>query len=341
MMKKITLPIVSSFLFSLALLTAGDAFAQEDSKNIAGDKPLPSAFDGMSIGLNGGWALFHGDVARYDIHPGLNEWRESVSFAWSANFAKHFDKLGVGAELQFNKGNLRGSRGQLLDPKSQYVFDGNYQDLTINANVDLTRFASLQEKRFKFMFQIGVGLIWYRAQHIQVNSGIRRGWVGYRGTVGTEGQVLLEKDTPGRSLVVPVGGSFIYRLNYRTDFTFQLSLRNTYTDELDSWVRDWSSYDKYSYFGYGIRYNFNRSKADDKVVKTEKKDKGKKTSLSVGGLGGAATPGGGSKGGWFSGGKRKANNNSNRGETDDMLELRLKLFETQLKLFEMQYLLHK
>ena len=180
---------------------------------------------------------------------------------------------------------------------------------------------------------------------IQFNSGLRKGYAGYKPLETSDGQLLLEKDDPVTSIIVPVGFSVMYRLNYKTDAFCLVNMRNTNTDELDSWVRNWSAPDKYTYIGLGLRFNFNRTRADHAIVKRERKTRTKVAAVPVGspGAGGAtaAGSGGAGKGSKLAGLFKRNRPKGSNAESDELLELRLKLFETQLKLFEMQYLLTK
>lgn len=334
------------FGFSLFLLLSLPTLAGSLTKEGEDydDKPLPGAFSLFSVELSAGWGIFQGDVALYDHLPKLDDWKKSTDFAWAASISREI-KYGLGVTLQYSQGNLRGERGQLLLPKSHYIFEAQYSDYSINLTYDLTRALFKKQPRFVLMGQIGIGQTSFRSQLIQVNSGLRKGYAGYKPLETSDGQVLLDKDDPVTSIIIPVGGSLMYRLNYKTDVFCLVNMRSADTDELDSWVRNWSRPDKYTYFGFGLRFNFNRTKSDHGIVKKEreKKSKGKTADVSVGGSSGSASAnqsGGGSKlAGLFKRNKKQGSNNSS--ENDDLLELRLKLFETQLKLFEMQYLLEK
>ncbi len=305
------------------------------------DKPLPAAFNNFSVELSGGWGVFQGDVALYDRLPSPEDWGKSTSFAWAGSISREI-KYGLGVTLQYTQGSLKGERGQLLDPRSQYIFEAQFYDVSLNLTYDITRALLKKQKRFVLMGQLGIGQTSFRSQLIQLNSGLRKGWAGYAPLNSSDGQLLLDKTEPVTSIIVPVGFNVMYRVNYKTDAFCLVNMRNTFTDELDSWVRNWSAYDKYTYIGLGLRFNFNRTKADNGIVKREKKAK-KKTAVAATNVGGASgsssgsPSGGGSK---LAGLFKKKGKSSNK-ENDELLELRLKLFETQLKLFEMQYLLDK
>ena len=115
------------------------------------------------------------------------------------------------------------------------------------------------------------------------------------------------------------------------DFHFDFTQTTTFTDRLDAFSRDWTAKDKYEYIGVGITYNFNRSK-EDEPKKREKKEDTKEANADTS----TNVKSDDSNHKLFSGKKK-----SNKGEEDELLNIRLKLFETQLKLFEMQYLLGK
>jgi len=300
---------------------------------------LPGAFDGMAIGVSGGYSIFQGDIASYERFPKPGDMSESVEFGWALSLYREI-KYGLGAELQFHKGKLKGERGQLLDDNAHYIFDAEYYDVSLGLNYDLIQLLTKKKKRFALNSQLGVGMVAFRAAAIKVNSGLRVGAVGYKPQEESEGQLLVEKDKREVKAIIPVGLELVYRVNYKADLTFTMNMRNTTTDKMDAWVRDWTANDKYTYVGVGLRFNFNRSEADE----PEKSSKGASNDVqSIGSSASSKEKSGGSKsksGGLFSRKESSSSSRSRSSESDDLLELRLKLYETQLKLFEMQYLLN-
>lgn len=309
-------------------------------------------FNGFSIGANAGVGLFHGDLANYDIFGPFKNFGTYYKFGWRIYAAREI-KWGLKGKLSFEKGTLGG--GRIIGLQSPKVnFNSEYNTVALSASFDILNslFNKENKKQTKTYLEaeIGIGLTFYRSFTNWTGEDERvRDFVGYTVTdinPPTQRYTIEDKTTPAMALNIPVGFTFGYRINYKTDVTFSYTLNNLATDRLDSWSRDWSARDKYSYFGVGLRYNFNRDKEDY----PKKKPKEKKNDQ----LGSADSDD--SK--WRLFGSKKENVQPNNVEipspiesrqsnkivpaeqNKDMEEIRMKMFELQLKLFEMQYLIN-
>jgi hypothetical protein len=287
--------------------------------------------------------LFYGDLAGYDVFPDLrhvpNTFRSGYRF-----FIKKKVIGGLGGRLSFEKGGLQG--GHRNGRGAQHLsFRTDVTNLSLSANYELTRILTKEKKvgdrRFFADLNVGIGLLWFRSYSLRSEIGGYKNFYGYTEADVDQGgnkKILLDRDKQLMRLSVPVGVDFGYRLNHNTDLTANVALFNTTTDKLDSFVRDWTARDKFAYFGLGLTYNFNRSE-DQYPEKKEEKKEAEATSSSSGGGGTDISDidiseASGDKQGLF----KKLFQGSDKSE-EDMLRIKMKLFQIQLKLFQMQYLL--
>lgn len=308
-------------------------------------------FNGFSIGASAGVAHFHGDLADYDIFAPVSDFSTYYKFGWRVYAARDI-KWGLGAKLLFEKGRVAGGR---LPGKQSLPVDFETDFSTISAmasfevlNAMFRKDDKLKNTKLYLNAEVGIGLTLYRSlSYWRAEDGRIRDYVGYTMTDDnppTQRYTADSKTAPATTINIPVGFTFGYRINYKTDVTFSYTLNNLTTDRFDTWDRDFSANDKYSYFGLGLRYNFNREKED--YPEKKEKDKKKKDKAE------------GKDGKWnlFKSKKddvapkdvsltepiesRKSHPITSENEQDDLEEIRMKMFELQLKLFEMQYLLN-
>lgn len=305
-------------------------------------------FNGFSFGLSAGVGLFHGSLADYDMLAPFNEFDTYYKFAWRV-YAIREIKWGLSAKLQFETGSLAG--GRLPGKESLPIdFETEYNTISALASFDILNGlfkkddTELDKYKFYLNAEIGIGITMYRSFQYWRDSGILRDYVGY--TVADENPPTQRysaktKDSQAIAFNVPVGFTAGYRINYKTDVTFNYTLNNLMTNNFDAFDREYRANDKYSYFGVGVRYNFNREKEQypKKKVKKEKEEKDKDSKWSLFG----------SKKEDVSPNEvsleeplqsRQSNGVNPANESKEMEEVRMKMFELQLKLFEMQYLLN-
>lgn len=303
-------------------------------------------FNELSFGASAGVGLFHGSLADYDIFAPLDDFSTYYKFAWRIHAAREI-KWGLTAKLQFEKGQLAG--GRLPGKQSLPVdFESKYNTISLVASYNILQALSknkgLKHHKIFLNAEIGIGVTLFRSlSYWRAEDGRIRGYVGYEMTESnppTQRYLADKKTAPAVAFNVPVGFMFGYRVNHKTDITFNYTLNNLSTDRLDTWSRDFTSNDKYSYFGLGLRYTFNRDKSSY-PAKKEKEPKDKKSDAEK----------------WKLFGSKKEDVQPNEvnletpissrqsGRVDpgmkgeDLEEVKLKMFELQLKLFEMQYLL--
>jgi hypothetical protein len=312
------------------------------------DRQLVAFFNGFSVGASAGLALFHGSLADYDMFAPFEDFGTYYKFGWRVYAEKKFD-FGLGAKLEFEQGTLGG--GRLIGKESLPLdFESEYSTVNLKASFDVLNELfgdgnDLSEYKFYLNAEIGIGLTFFRSISTWRPEGTQQGeirdYAGY--TVvdenpPTQRYVLEDKDSPAIALNIPVGFTAGYRVNYKTDITVSYTLNNLATDRLDAWDRDFSANDKYSYFGVGLRYNFNRTEDQypKKKEKEEKEPKDKKWSL-FGSKKEDVQPNEVNLEGPL---ESRQSNPITPDQSDEQLnDIKMKMFELQLKLFEMQYLL--
>ncbi len=337
----LTFTLLPATIWAQSTLMDSDA-AGAAASTTEEEKMLPGFFDGFGVTLKHGFNVFHGDLADHNVFPKPGDFKETLKSGYKVGVHRYI-KWGLGAQIAFEKGGLVG--GRLPGKQSLHVnFREYHYGISVGAIYDLSKVlfpkSNADERRYYIEGHVGGTFIAYRSFSIWTVTGHPKDYYGYVEVETTEGlsqKTLLEKSDRRRTMAIPVGANFGYQLNHKTDLTFEITQVNTFTDELDTWVRDWSAKDKYTYIGIGVRYNFNRKKEDFHKKKPVPVDP---TLMGNDGeLGGpndlnlddshidtrVNIP--------SSKGRKK-------GKRDDLLDVRLKMFEIQLKLFEMQYLLN-
>lgn len=312
----------------------------------AGSENLGKFFDGFSVGASAGLGLFHGTLADYNMFAPLGDFSTYYKFGWRIYAAREMYK-GIGLKLLFEAGSLEGGRSPGLQ-SPVITFRSEYRTLALAAKIDLlgALFGENSKPRKTYLdAEIGVGITWFRALSFWTGDDERViDFVGYTVTdpnPPTQRYTVDEKTNAETALNIPIGFTFGYRVNYKTDLTFSYTLNNLATDRLDSRARDWSANDKYSYFGLGMRYNFNRSKDDYPPKKVKDKDlipqAGNEKWKLFGSKKDDVSPREVNLDGPIE--SRKSNKVLPTEQNKDMDEIRMQMFELQLKLFQMQYLL--
>jgi len=313
------------------------------------DKEPMKFFNGFSFGASAGAGWFQGDLADYDHFAPVDNFSTYYRFAWRV-YAEREIKWGLKAKIQFEQGTLGG--GRVVGEQSPKVnFESEYSTLSLLAVADIwgELFRKNKEEPSKIYLnaEVGIGVTFFRAYTTWTGEDERvRDFIGFDVTdmnPPTQRYTLLGRTSPAVALNIPVGFTFGYRLNYKTDVTLNYTLNNVFSDELDAWSRDWSAQsDKYSYVGIGLRYNFNREPEDYPKKKKKKKadkqdgEKDRKWKL-FGSSKEDVKPNDVKLDGPIE--SRKGNKVDPAQEDSSLDEVRRKMFELQLQLFEMQYLL--
>jgi hypothetical protein len=307
---------------------------------------LGAFFDGFSVGVSAGAGLFHGTLADYNMLAPIGDFSTYYKFGWRVYAARDiFD--GIGVKLLYEAGSLEGGRSPGLQ-SPVVTFRSEYQTAALAAKLDIFRFLfgdGSKPRKTYLDAELGIGITWFRALSFWSGDDQRvLDFVGYTVTDNnppTQRYTVDEETKAATALNIPVGFTFGYRVNYKTDLTFSYTLNNLATDRLDSRARDWSANDKYSYFGFGLRYNFNRTKDDYPPKKIKEKDLIQSPEKEKWRLFGSKKEDVSPKEVNLDGPiESRMSNKVIPGEQNkDLDEIRRSMFELQLKLFQMQYLL--
>lgn len=284
-------------------------------------------FNGVSLGGAIGASWFMGDLADYKVIPAPNKWGKTLGTNWSLYLRKEF-KYGLGAKLQFDKGNLQGGR-VIGDASPRVDFETDYMAIHIQASFNLLSpiFDERKTRRYYLNAEIGVGLTFYRSLSTWGEGPpLVRDFEGYttEDEPATQRYANMKRAPMSQTINIPVGLKFGYMLNHRVDATAQVVLNNVMTDRLETWARDQSARDKYAYFSIGIQYNFNRTEKDYPDRRKPKKKKKDNVSPNDLDLGDKLKPVKGFK--------------SNKKRDQEMMNAMMRMYELQLQLFQLQYL---
>jgi hypothetical protein len=298
-------------MFLIGVLSVSTGFAQLEPSGE--NLELPGFFDNFSIGGLSGISLFHGDLANYYLFPKKEDRVNAINYGYKL-FAEKDIWQGLGGRIMFSKGRLGG--GAQKGMQSHYMnFRGDYFDITLQGKFRLSDYIFRQASASRFFIHgyVGYGIIGFRSLEWYRDTGLVRNYVGYEEAAesGLNYTKILENKSKRKvKQVFPVGIKFGYQISSKADLIFEYSLNNARTDQLDTWVREWTADDKYGFIGLGIQITFNR---DNEVLEPlfKKKDKLAKTSKVKSG---------------------------DAPSNQEMLDAALKILEIQLKLFEMNYL---
>ncbi len=332
----------TSSLIFIFILTSVFSFAHRsftdntdsDNEEKESAKNFGVVFDGASISLSAGMNVYFGDIAAYKVFPRPSQFGEQITGAFKASIARDI-KWGLGAQLNYQAGSLAGTR-KTGKNSSTLSFRNKFFDVSFQVRYLLNDalFKKNEYNRIKLYAQVGFGAMWYRTQLYDsqtFNTKDYEGYIEVENTKGVAQKTLSDKTARAKTWTIPYGLTVVYKYNYKMDIHLDFTQSSTLTDRLDAFSRSWSAKDKYNYIGLGITYNFNRTSDDA----PKKRNKQEDAYSSENEQSSSSNPEDIRKS-IFSKNKK---NKHKKGNDDDLLNIRLKLFETQLKLFEMQYLL--
>lgn len=291
---------------------------------------------GWFLGGDIGTSLLYGDVTTYNVFPDFSNFNKIFGSGVSILGGKKI-KWGLSGEIQLSSLKTKGYKTSI--PNNPFYFNGDYRSYSVSAKYNLSdfymrnmgkRISGKIPNRLQTYFSVGIGQVFFRSRLYYAADKRLKKTYGYKESAQGQitGQQLLEKDKALRSLIVPLSFKFQYRLNFQTDVLFDFYYVNAFSDKLDGWDRNWTAQDRYMYVGVGLVRNFGRT-ADDELPNSmrylpqEKKKKNEDMADNI-----IVTDD--TKRGWFRRKKRSTN------VSDDELNLRLKMLDTQLKLFEIQ-----
>ena len=311
--------------------------SSSNSGEEGGDKNFGPVFDGASVSVSTGVNVYYGDIAAYNLFPRPRQFKDHMTSAFKFSLAREI-KWGLGARLSYQKGSLIGTR-KTGKHSSLVTFENHFNDISLQARYFLNDalFKKNEYNRFKLYGFLGFGYMWYRSQLYDTETFNTKDYEGYieiETTQNLSQKTLSDKTGKAKTWTVPYGLTLVFKYNYKMDLHLDFTQTTTFTDRLDAFDRDWTAKDKYNYIGIGVTYNFNRTKDDAPKKRPKKEDE--KDDSTDNSSDSESTKNETIRKGIFSK-KNKRKNSSD----DELLNVRLKLFETQLKLFEMQYLLGK
>lgn len=299
------------------------------------DKNFGPVFDGASISVSAGMNVYYGDIAAYHLFPKPSQFGDHMSPGFKFSIAREI-KWGFSGQLSYQRGRLKGTR-KTGKHSSEVTFRNNFSDVSLQVRYPISDalFKKNEYRRFKIYATLGMGAMWYRTQLYDpetLNTKDYEGYIEVDETASLAQKTLSDKTKKAKTWAIPYGVIVSYKYNYKIDFHLDITQTSTTTDRIDAFDRSWTAKDKYNYIGLGVTYNFNRTADDAPKTKPKKpnpndafeddqsnsnnKDADIRKSI-------------------LSKGKKKPK----KGSEDELLNVRLKLFETQLKLFEMQYLI--
>lgn len=286
-------------------------------------------FNGVSLGGGVGVNWFLGDLADHKIIPAPADWGEAIGTNWSLYLRKEF-KYGIGAKIQFDKGDLQGNR--VIGAESPRVyFETDYMGIMaqLSYNVLTPIFGERKKLRYYLNAEIGAGITFYRSLTTWGEGpALVRDFEGYTtdDKPATQRYANMDRASMANTINIPMGLTFGYMLNHRVDATAQVMLNNTLTDRLETWARDHTANDKYVYATIGVRFNFNRTDSDMPKRKKKRSKKSDRDSASPNelDLGTKLKPIKGFKGG--------------QDREKELMNAMIRMYELQLQLFQLQYL---
>lgn len=310
---------------------------EETNSDDSADKNFGPVFDGASISLSVGMNVYYGDIAAYHLFPRPSQFGDHITPGFKFSIAREI-KWGLSGQLSYQRGSLKGTR-KTGKNSSEVTFRNNFYDLSFQVRYPISD-ALLKKneyRRFKLYATLGIGGMWYRSQLYDpetLNTKDYEGYVEVDATTSLAQKTLSDKTKKAKTWAIPYGLILTYKYNYKLDFHLDFTQTSTTTDRLDAFDRSWTAKDKYNYIGLGVTYNFNRTSDDAPKIKPKKKkeedafDDGKSNNNNSDDI----------RSSLLNNSKKKKGKKS---DEDELLNVRLKLFETQLKLFEMQYLIGK
>jgi hypothetical protein len=340
-----------TFLCACFILCSNSIFSQTEGtvKKSRYDNPehTPENYMGLKkgwfVGADAGTNLFYGDVTLYNNLPKPGDYNKSLGRGFSIYGGKKF-KFGLAAELQLFRGTLKGEKQ--ADKLYRRYFKADLTGYSISAKYNLSQLIFREKNDRKFFNRltlyatVGVGQVFFRSRLYKLAANDQ--WYlekvsGYSSTgidsagISQAGGLVQDKAKTVSAIILPIGGKINFKLNSKTNVVLDISYVTAFTDQIDSWSRNWSHKDRYLYTGIGLMYNFgtaddNDIPESDRLLRSTSKNKKSQDDAYEK----SNTPTvDGNKGGAF---KKKSK------KEDKDLEIKLKLYELQLKLFEMQYL---
>lgn len=207
-----------------------------------------------TVGLDGGFLLFYGDVKENDFIPILRN-KNEVRLGYGLNIRKKFNPF-LGLQLKLLWGKLAGTNRSVNE-----YFESNIFSWTINADVNINQiiFYDEDEKDLELYIQLGMGLVDFRGKLFDLTTDKLIDVIGY----SPDGNI---KEKMTSELVIPFGIGATYGMRHffdeeyifweNVDLVAEFTWHFTNTDLIDMRKSYRSGKDTYSFMCIGLHYNF-------------------------------------------------------------------------------------
>lgn len=192
-----------ALLLAALSLSPGDTFSQVRQSNVGY----------LTVSAQGGAFIFLGDVKRYLVFPAPDEIRSGASV-----------HLGYKVSPRTNL-RLRAVSGGMAGYRGTESFEGNYDELSLLAELQLSRLLPLSQAFHQRLVVYALA-----------GAGVGRFDSEYK-DLCPSGSIFTE-EASGTTAVVPLGMGVSYRLTPRISLVLEMTNSVTFRDDLDTVVRN-------------------------------------------------------------------------------------------------------
>ncbi len=211
-------------------------------------------YNSWSVSAGFGPLFMYTDVTGYSVFPNTK-----VSFGPSVQITKHLLPA-FAFELQYIQGDMYGEKGG-------YAFDGDLQDMSLNAIVLINQISSLPgpiNDKWNYYLKVGVGATMFRSKLLHISNGTVVQQSDFDGT-GSSRYVVngYDENDPARKtsreniLMVPIGTGLMYRINSSFDLGLETTMHFGSEDNLDN-ILSGATNDRYLFTSFNLSYKFGR-----------------------------------------------------------------------------------
>ncbi|MCF8276865.1 MAG: OmpA family protein [Flavobacteriales bacterium] len=232
-----------SLLFVLSLLVSGIAFGQKKKMNY------------FSVGLQGGWTQFYGDIRQYDF--GFSQQKADIANGAGGLFVDYQLNSVIGFRANVLGGTLGGSKRKFNANSSgtgkndNVLFKTVFVDYTLNATINFVNLMysdRTKDRLFTAYLVGGVGFTSFRVRKTRLfdAGGQKAGdWVASEPYVNKDN----ENKKMTTELIIPAGLGMKFRLSRRFDLGLEYTQRFAVaSDKLDGTVAGSKRSDSYGLF---------------------------------------------------------------------------------------------
>lgn len=213
-------------------------------------------YNSWSVSAGFGPLFMYSDITGYSVFPDTK-----VSFGPSLQITKHLLPA-FAFELQYIQGNMYGE-------KDRFAFDGDLQDVSLNAIVLINQISSRPgpiNDKWNYYLKAGVGATMFRSKLLHISDGRVVRQSDFDGT-GPNRYVVngYDKNDPARKtsreniLVMPIGVGLMYRINSSFDAGLETTMHFASEDNLDN-ILAGATNDRYLFTSFNVSYKFGKKK---------------------------------------------------------------------------------